>query len=432
MTVQLTEEHRMVQELVARFVDEQLVPLGPKIIAREIRGEPPKLTEAEEAPLLAKCKELGLWALDAPVAFDGANLPTLALMAVHEELWRTIVPFVLPPDSPNLHMLMAVASEQQKKQYLEPYVRGEAKSAIAISEPGAGSDPSGMTTKAEMVGNAWVINGRKIWVSRVPQADFIIVMARVGSEQRHQGITAFIAEKNCQGLEIAREIPMIGGHRTYELLFDNMRLPADAMLGEVGQGFAPMQLRLNVRRLQIGAWAIGLSRRALEMMCSHVKQRTTFGAPLSDRQAIQWWIADGATKIHACRLMVHDAAAALDRGEDVRQAASMVKIFATEMVGEIVDQAIQSFGAMGGHQGAATAADGAKGARRAYLRGSLRGASHVVGSAHPCNREVRLRQRPHLLFSTRTIRGASPRHRVGSEGRSLTQQPTQQDRDVSP
>jgi acyl-CoA dehydrogenase len=244
-------------------------------------------------------------------------------------------------------MLMAVASPEQKKKYMEPYARGVARSAIAISEPGAGADPSAMTTKAEMVGNEWVINGRKIWVSRVPQADFIIVMARVGGGKRHEGITAYIVEKGTKGFEVAREIPMIGGHRTYELVFDNMRLPADAILGEVGNGFAPMQLRLNVRRLQIGAWAIGLARRALDMMCAHVKQRRTFGALLADRQAIQWWIADSATRIHACRLMVHDAAAALDRGEDVRQAASMVKIFATEMAGEIVDYAMQSFGAMG-------------------------------------------------------------------------------------
>jgi acyl-CoA dehydrogenase len=347
MTVHLAEEHRMLQDLVARFVDEQLIPLEPKIIERDIRGELPKLAEEEEAPLLAKCKELGLWALDAPEELGGANLPAVALMAVNEELWRTIVPFTLPPDSPNLHMLMAVASPAQKKKYMEPYARGEARSAIAISEPGAGADPSAMVTKAEMVGNEWVINGRKIWVSRVPQADFVIVMARVGSGKRHEGITAFIVEKNTKGFEVAREIPMIGGHRTYELVFDDMRLPADAILGEVGSGFAPMQLRLNVRRLQIGAWAIGLARRALDMMCAHVKQRRTFGALLADRQAIQWWIADSATRIHACRLMVHDAAAALDRGEDVRQAASMVKIFATEMAGEIVDYAMQSFGAMG-------------------------------------------------------------------------------------
>ena len=143
-------------------------------------------------------------------------------------------------------------------------------------------------------------------------------MARVGGGKRREGITAFIVEKGTGGFVIEREIPMIGGHRTYELVFDNMRLPANAILGEVGQGFAPMQLRLNVRSLQIGAWAIGLSRRALEMMCTHVKQRTTFGAPLADRQVIQWWIADAATQIHACRLMVHDAAARFDRGEDIR------------------------------------------------------------------------------------------------------------------
>jgi alkylation response protein AidB-like acyl-CoA dehydrogenase len=347
MTVLLAEEHRMLQDLVARFVDEQLIPLEPKIIERDIKGERAKLTDEEEAPLLAKCKELGLWALDVPEEHGGANLPAVALMAVNEELWRTIVPFTLPPDSPNLHMLMAVASPEQKKKYMEPYARGEARSAIAISEPGAGADPSAMSTKAEMVGNEWEINGRKIWVSRVPQADFIIVMARVGSGKRHEGITAFIVEKGTKGFEIAREIPMIGGHRTYELVFDNMRLPADALLGEVGNGFAPMQLRLNVRRLQIGAWGIGLARRAFDMMCAHVKQRRTFGALLADRQAIQWWIADSATKIHACRLMVRDAAAALDRGEDVRHAASMVKIFATETASEIVDYATQTFGAMG-------------------------------------------------------------------------------------
>ena len=347
MSLHLTDEHRMLQDLVARFVDEQLMPLEPRIIEREIRGEQPKLTKAEEAPLLAKCKELGLWALDVPEQFGGANLPVLAMMPVFEEIWRTVVPFILPPDSPNLHMLMAVASPEQKKKYMEPYARGEANSCIAISEPGAGGDPSGMTTKAEMVGNEWVINGAKIWVSRVPEADFLIVMARVGNGQRHEGISAFIVEKGSKGFTIQREIPMIGGHRTYELTFDNVRLPASAILGEVGQGFAPMQLRLNVRRLEIGARAIGVSRRALDMLCSHVKQRKTFGALLADRQAIQWWIADSAIKIHACRLMVHDAAARLDRGEDVRQAASMVKIFATEMAGEIVDHAIQAFGAMG-------------------------------------------------------------------------------------
>jgi acyl-CoA dehydrogenase len=244
-------------------------------------------------------------------------------------------------------MLMAVANEAQRRKYLEPYARGEAQSAIAISEPGAGADPAGMTTRAVQDGNDWVINGRKIWVSRVPQADFVIVMARTGEGKRQEGVTAFIVERGTPGFIIEREIPMLGGQRTYELVFEDCRVPATRVLGQVGKGFAPMQLRLTVRRLQIGAWCIGMTRRALDMMVEHAKQRVTFGARLADRQAIQWWIAEAAMKIHACRLMVYDAAAKVDAGKDVRTEASMVKVFGTEMATETIDHAMQTFGAMG-------------------------------------------------------------------------------------
>jgi acyl-CoA dehydrogenase len=347
MPLDMLEEHRMLQDLVARFVDDALMPLEAKVIEREIKGEKLRLLPEEEKPLLKKCKELGLWALDAPEAVGGSNMPAIAMIGVHEELARTITPFIFPPDSPNLHMLMAAGTPEQKRKYMEPYARGETTSAIAISEPGAGGDPSGMTTKAEKVGKQWIINGRKIWVSRIPTADFSVVMARVGNEKGHKGITAFIMEKGAKGFEVAREIPMLAGHRTYEIVFDNMALPEDAILGKVGEGFVPMQLRLNIRRLQMGATAIGLSRRAMEMMLGHVKQRRTFGDLLSNRQAIQWWIADGSTKMHACRLMVQDAAVRLDKGEDVRQLCSMIKVFSTEMASEIVDNAMQAFGAMG-------------------------------------------------------------------------------------
>jgi acyl-CoA dehydrogenase len=220
-------------------------------------------------------------------------------------------------------------------------------SCIAISEPGAGGDPAGMTTRAVRDGSDWVINGRKIWVSRVPQADFVIVMARTGEGKRADGVTAFIVERGTKGFIIEREIPMIGGQRTYELIFDDCRIPATQLLGTEGKGYAPMQLRLTVRRLQIGAWCIGMARRALDMMVEHTKQRVTFGQRLADRQAIQWWIADAAMKIHACRLMVYDAATKADAGKDVRTEASMVKLYGTEMATEIVDHAMQSFGAMG-------------------------------------------------------------------------------------
>ena len=344
---ELSEEHQMLKDLVAKFVDRDLIPLEKNVLAREMSGQKAALSKEEEERILGVCRELGLWGLDVPEAYGGANLPYVALMGVYEEQARTCVPFTFPPDSPNLHMLIAVANDEQKKKYLDPYARGEAHSAIAISEPGAGGDPAGMTTRAVRDGDDWVINGRKIWVSRVPDADFVIVMARTGEGKRHEGVSAFIVEKGTKGFIIEREIPMLGGQRTYELIFDDCRIPARQLLGQEGKGFAPMQLRLTVRRLQIGAWAIGMSRRALDMMVEHAKQRVTFGARLADRQAIQWWIAEAAMKIHMCRLMVYDAAAKADAGKDVRTEASMIKLFGSEMATEIIDHAMQTFGAMG-------------------------------------------------------------------------------------
>lgn len=348
MDFTLPEEYRMLKDLVARFVDDELIPLEPGVIAREIAGEELRLTDEEEAPLLKKCRELGLWGLDVPEEVGGADLPAVAMVGVNEEMARTVVPFDFPPDSPNLHMLLATVDDRQRALYLDPYAKGEAHSAIAISEPGAGGDPQAMATRAVPDGDDWVIDGRKIWISRAANADFIIVMAVTEpGKGAHGGITAFIVEKDTPGMIVERAIPMLAGHRTYELVFDNCRVPKSQVLGKIGYGFAPMQLRLTVRRLQIGAWGVGMARRALDMMCEHVSQRVTFGTLLADRQAIQWWIADAATKIHACRLMVYDAAVKLDAGEQLRTEASMLKVFATEMATEVIDNAMQAFGAMG-------------------------------------------------------------------------------------
>lgn len=344
---EMLEEHRMLQELVRKFVDRELMPLEPAVLAREAKGDSYSLTEEQEAPLFAKCRELGLWGLDVPESLGGANMPTVALVAVQEELGRTVTPFTFPPDSPNLHMMLAVADDYQRERYLAPYADGRMNSCVAISEPGAGGDPAGMLTRAVQDGDDWVINGRKIWVSRVPKSDFIILMARTSPGKRAEGVTAFIVDKGTPGFTIERQIQMIGGRRTYELVFEDCRVPARNVLGKVGQGYEPMQLRLNVRRLEMGARCIGIASRALEMMCVQAKQRSTFGVPLADRQAIQWWIADAATKIHACRLMVQAGAATLDAGGDVRNEASMIKVFGTEMATEVVDHAMQTFGAMG-------------------------------------------------------------------------------------
>src|SRR6185312_3203218 len=342
------DETTMIRDTVAKFVDRELIPLEPDYLRSRLPGsDHPELSAEQRERLRTVSKDLGLWGLDAPEDVGGHDLPTRTMAAVHEELGRTCVPFILPPDSPNLRMLQAVGNETQKRKYMQPYIEGRMVSAIAISEPGAGGDPAGMKTRAVLEGEQWVLNGRKIWITNARRADFIIVMARVGNDARQGGITSFIVEKGTSGFIIEREIPMLGGESTYEIVFEDCRIPKDSVLGEVGKGYAPMQLRLRTRRLEMGSTCIGIARRALDMLCEHAKQRETFGVKLADRQAIQWWIADISTRIHACRLMVRDAADKTDRGEDIKREASMIKVFATEMAYEACDHAMQTLGALG-------------------------------------------------------------------------------------
>jgi acyl-CoA dehydrogenase len=342
------DETTMIRDTVAKFVDRELIPLEPYYLKSRLPGsDHPELSAEQRERLRTVSKDLGLWGLDAPEELGGHDLPTRTMAAVHEELGRTCVPFVLPPDSPNLRMLQAVGTETQKRKYMQPYIEGRMVSAIAISEPGAGGDPAAMKTRAVREGEHWLLNGRKIWISNARAADFIIVMARVGNDARQGGITSFIVEKGTPGFIIEREIPMLGGGSTYEIVFEDCRIPADSVLGEIGKGYAPMQLRLRTRRLEMGSTCIGIARRACDMLCEHARQRETFGVRLAERQAIQWWVADITTRMHACRLMVRDAADKTDRGEDVRHEASMIKVFATEMAYDACDHAMQTLGALG-------------------------------------------------------------------------------------
>ena len=347
MDFALSDEHRMLKDLIARFVREELMPLENVVLERDAAGQGVMLTDEERRPIDQKSRELGLWGLDAPEDVGGSDLPQIALIGVNEELGKTITPYVLPPDSPNLRMLMVTVNDQQRAEYLAPYVRGETISAIGISEPGAGADPASMTTQAVKDGDSWVINGRKIWISRAAEADFTILMAVTDKGKGARGISAFLVDKGTPGFNVLRRIPMIGGHVTYEVALEDCRVPAWKLLGQAGQGFAPMQIRLSTRRLEMACTCIGMAQRALDMMCEYAPQRVTFGLPLAERQAIQWWVADAATRIHASRLMAYDAAWKLDQGRDARTEVSMIKVFATEMAWEVVDQAMQTFGAMG-------------------------------------------------------------------------------------
>ena len=348
MNFELSEEHRMLKDLVAKFVRDQLMPLEAGVLEREARGGGLGIPEADRLRIDAVSKELGLWGLDAPEDVGGSDLPLVAMVGVNEELGKTVTPYTIPPDSPNLRMMMATVTERQREAYLAPYVRGETISAIGISEPGAGADPAGMLTRAERDGEDWIINGRKIWISRAADADFTIVMAVTDKEKRARGgMSAFLVDKGTLGFNVLRQIPMIGGVYTYEVALEDCRVPGWKLLGVEGQGFAPMQVRLGTRRIEMASWSIGMAQRALDMICEYAPQRKTFGLPLSERQAIQWWVADAATQIHAARLMTYDCAVKLDAGRDVRVEISMIKAFATEMAWTVVDRAMQTFGAMG-------------------------------------------------------------------------------------
>ena len=348
MDFELAEEHRMLADLVQRFVRDELMPLEGAVLERDAAGQGAHLTAAERGRLDQVSKELGLWSLDAPEEAGGMGLPHVALVAVNEALGSTVATYTLPPDSPNLRMLMTSVNEQQRKAYLEPYARGETVSAIGISEPGAGADPAGMITRAVRDGDDWVINGRKIWITRAAEADFTILMVITDKEKKARGgMSAFLVDRDTPGFNVLRRIPMLGGEFTYEVALEDCRVPGWKLLGEEGQGFGPMQVRLGTRRMEMAAWCIGAAQRALDMMREYAPQRRTFGHKLSERQAIQWWVADGATKIHAARLMAYDCAWKIDQGRDVRTEISMIKFFATEMAQEIIDHAMQCFGAMG-------------------------------------------------------------------------------------
>jgi (R)-benzylsuccinyl-CoA dehydrogenase len=353
--VETNLEIDMLRRLVRDFREKELMPLEEVVLQREAKRalvdvDEPLIPPADNERLLKKAKEIGLFGIDVPEEYGGMGLGNYAKVIVYEELYKTIVPFILPPDAPNLHFLMQCCNEEQKERYLIPYSRGEITSNLALTEPNAGSDAGAIKLKAERKGDKWVLNGQKTFITGAPKADFLITMAVTDPEKgKRGGITAFLVDKGTPGLKVTRAIKTINNDQhPYEVYYDDVVLDDSQVLGEVGQGFIPLQNRLGVRRLEIGCRAIGMSERALQMMIDYSKQRSTFGQLLSDRQAIQWWIADSLTDIHATKLMVYDAAKKMDQGiKDIRRETSMIKVFATEMGTRVLDRAIQAHGGNG-------------------------------------------------------------------------------------
>lgn len=348
----LSWEMQSLKELVKSFVQAELLPMETQVLKRESElgyGDSVLLTSSEVSHLHAKTKELGLWGINLPVEYGGQGMGLQALCVAEEELAKTITPYLFPPDAPNLDFLIACVNEDQRQRYLLPYAKGELVSAIAATEPGAGSDVAGMATTATRTGHGWTINGTKIFISHAKRANFLIVMAVTDKKLRnHGGITAFLVDQGTPGMVVGRPIPtIIGDMRPYELYLENVHVTDDQVLGEVGQGFVPMSNRFGVRRLEFGARCVGMGQRLLDAMVEFANQRVTFGAPLSDRQMVQQMIADSAMELAQARLLVYFTAWKADQGESVRFETSMVKVVATEAAQRIADRCIQIFGGTG-------------------------------------------------------------------------------------
>lgn len=346
-------ELKSLQDLVRQFVHQELLPLERTILEREAAlglGEANLLTEEEIARLNRQAQALGLWGLNLPTEYGGQGLGMLALCLAEEELSKTITPYLFPPDAPNLDFLLACVNEDQRERYLLPYARGEKISAIAATEPGAGSDVAAMQTTAVREGDDWVINGTKIFISRAKRADFFIVMAVTDPAKRNRGgITAFLVDQGTPGLVVGRPIPtMTGDMRPYEVYLHDLRVSGCQVLGEVGEGFVPMSNRFGVRRLEFGARCVGMAQRMLDAMVEQANIRVTFGQPLADRQMVQAMIADSAMELQQARLLVYFGAWKADQGiSNLRLETSMIKVAATEMAQRVSDRCIQIFGGMG-------------------------------------------------------------------------------------
>ncbi len=346
MDFNLSDEQLLLKETVRRFVSEELIPLEA-----EYRPEAEAMPDKYLRPLQKKAKAIGLWLLDIPKEYGGADLDLLTRCVISEELGRTVViPYRINEIfGPDVRPPLLYCKGEQKEKYLHPVLNGEKRMCFALTEPDAGSDPAGMQTRAVLDGDDFVINGTKRFISGAGYSQFAQVWALTDPEKRARGgITSFLVDLDTPGVNLTRQQPTMMGDSPWEIVFENVRVPVANVLGEVGQGFAITQEWLTDGRVRChGAQSVGMAQRALEMMMDYSQDRVTFGKPLSERQIIQFMIADSTMEVHAARLMVHECAWRYDRGENVRDTSYMVKITCSEMASRVVDRAIQVFGGMG-------------------------------------------------------------------------------------
>jgi len=335
---------QLLVDTVRRFVTQEVQPLENETEA--LGHVPPEALKR----VRGKAQELGLFAMNMPEDCGGGGLDNVTMCLVEEEFGKTSDALIRRVFGQVYPMLLPCNAAQREK-YLLPTVRGDKICAMAITEPGAGSDAASISTTARLEGDRWVLNGGKHFISDGDIADYVIVMALTDKEKRARGgITLFLVDKGTPGFTVNRVQPMMG-HRGYghaELSFDECSIPFDSVLGEVGGGFKLiMNSVAGIRLAHIGARAVGMASRVLEMMRTYASERKQFGQPIGDFQMVQQMIADSATEIFATRMMVLATAWELDQGREPRDKVSMVKLYASEMIGRVADRGIQVFGGMG-------------------------------------------------------------------------------------
>ena len=345
-----------IRDMTRRIVREELMPLEQQYLASDWATYGAAMENLKGVfdkkivdRLVSISKDTGLWSMTVPEEYGGTGLGLLAQIVVSEELHYCAVPFPMAT-VPNI---LYEAKGEQIERLLKPVIAGEKSACFAQTEPNAGSDPGGMMqTRASKTNGGWLIDGTKMWISNAMSSDIIQVQAVTDAEKRQRGgITMFIVEKGAPGLNIEESgIRTWLGSRSaqYVVHFDNVFVPDSNVLGEIGNGFRLGQRWLTIHdRLLRAPQALGRMQRSLDMSVEWAKQRVTFGKPLSERQAVQWRLVDMHVDIEALRAMTYAAAARGDRGEDVRNEASLVKFTAGEWGARTIDHAIQIHGAMG-------------------------------------------------------------------------------------
>ena len=345
MNFALSDEQRMVVETVRGFVERELYPLEPDV---ERRGE---VSRELGETIKRKVLELGFYAPNMPEQIGGGGLDHLTSALLERELGRASMALTVFWGRPS-NVLLACEGEQRER-YLLPAIRGEKIDALAMTEPEAGSDVRSMRATARRDGADWVLNGSKHFISHGDVADFFIVLMATGVDDTEAGpkkrITCFLVDRGVPGFTIAAGYRSVShrGYRNCILTFDDCRLSSGHVLGEVDRGFDLANTWLSATRLTVAAACVGRARRAFDHALSYAAQRRQFGQPIGRFQGVSFKLADMITEIDAADWLALSAAWRLDQGLDASREIASAKLYASEMLGRVTDQAIQVHGGMG-------------------------------------------------------------------------------------